>query len=123
MKQLLVFFLTSGLLLLRGLPVAGQPADASYQALPFAQDWTNTSLITTNDDWSGVPGVVGFRGDNLTSSTGFCTVVSHLTKANKQSAPTPRRTIPIASGNRDRPYIAASSATPKMMTHMTTSEM
>jgi len=33
------------------------------QALPFTQNWTNTGLITANDDWSGVPGVVGFLGD------------------------------------------------------------
>ncbi len=45
-------------------------ADASYQALPFAQNWSNTGLITVNDDWSGVPGVVGFRGDDLTAATG-----------------------------------------------------
>jgi hypothetical protein len=24
-------------------------------------------LITTNDDWTGVPGILGYRGDNLTS--------------------------------------------------------
>ncbi|MBT9591606.1 MAG: hypothetical protein IV089_11995, partial [Thiobacillus sp.] len=29
-------------------------ADANPQPLPFAQDWSNTSLITANDDWSGV---------------------------------------------------------------------
>ena len=69
MKQFLLVFVVISLLL-PGLPVAGQPGDTGYQALPFAQEWTNTSLITTNDDWSGVPGVVGFRGDNLTSSTG-----------------------------------------------------
>lgn len=40
------------------------------QALPFSQNWSNIGLITTSDDWSGVPGVVGYRGDGLTSSTG-----------------------------------------------------
>ena len=40
------------------------------QTLPFSQDWSDTSLITINDDWSGVPGIVGFRGDNLTATTG-----------------------------------------------------
>jgi predicted extracellular nuclease len=34
----------------------------------YSQDWSNTSLITTNDDWSGVANVEGFRGDGLTSS-------------------------------------------------------
>lgn len=36
----------------------------------FTQDWTNTGLITVNDDWSGVSGIEGFRGDGLTSLTG-----------------------------------------------------
>ncbi|MEZ5291990.1 MAG: HYR domain-containing protein [Vicinamibacterales bacterium] len=45
-------------------------ADATPQALPFGQDWSNTALITVNDDWSAVPGIEGFRGDGLTSATG-----------------------------------------------------
>jgi len=45
-------------------------ADTTPQTLPFAQDWSNAALITTNDDWSGVPGIVGYRGDALTSATG-----------------------------------------------------
>ena len=36
----------------------------------FFQDWSDTSLISTSDDWSGVPSIVGFRGDGLTSGTG-----------------------------------------------------
>ena len=36
----------------------------------FFQDWSNAGLITTNDDWSGVPSIVGYRGDNITSATG-----------------------------------------------------
>jgi hypothetical protein len=59
------------LLLLAGLlPVSTAPvlADSSIQSLPFAQDWTNTSLITTNDDWSGVPGIIGYRGDGMVST-------------------------------------------------------
>ena len=51
-----------------GLIAGGAPAgaDSTGQALPFSQDWSNTGLITTNDDWAGVPGVVGFLGDGLT---------------------------------------------------------
>jgi len=45
-------------------------ADATYQTLPFAQNWSNTALISADDNWSGVPGIVGFRGDGLTGSTG-----------------------------------------------------
>ena len=45
-------------------------ADTTPQTLPFAQDWSNTALITTSNDWSGVPGIMGYRGDGLTSATG-----------------------------------------------------
>lgn len=47
-----------------------QPQDTAYQPLPFTQDWSNTSLITTSNDWSGVPGLIGHRGDDLTTTTG-----------------------------------------------------
>ena len=40
------------------------------QPLPFTQNWTNTGLITTNDNWSGVPGIVGFLGQDMTTTTG-----------------------------------------------------
>jgi hypothetical protein len=45
-------------------------ADATPQNLPFSQSWSNTGLITVDDNWSGVPGIVGFRGDDLTTATG-----------------------------------------------------
>ena len=44
-------------------------ADTTPQTLPFTQDWSNTGQITTDDDWSGVPGIVGYRGDGLASGT------------------------------------------------------
>lgn len=40
------------------------------QPLPFTQNWTNTGLITVNDDWSGVAGIVGYLGQDLTTTTG-----------------------------------------------------
>jgi hypothetical protein len=47
-------------------------ADTTPQALPFAQDWSNPGLITTNDDWTGVPGIVGYQGaDPGTSSAPY----------------------------------------------------
>ncbi len=53
------------------LGVAGVAhADTTPQAVPFSQAWSDPGLITTNDDWSGVPGIVGYRGDNLTATTG-----------------------------------------------------
>lgn len=36
----------------------------------FAQDWSEAGLIAKNDDWSGVPSIMGYRGDDLTSATG-----------------------------------------------------
>lgn len=54
--------------------VAGLAASAgattAVQSLPFSQDWSNIGLITTNDDWSGVPGIMGYRGDDATAATG-----------------------------------------------------
>ena len=35
------------------------------QPLPFSQDWTNVAQISTDDIWTGVPGIVGLRGDDL----------------------------------------------------------
>ena len=65
LRPLLVFGLI--LSLVSVLPVSAArlqaPDDGSYQAPPFNQNWTNTGLITTNDDWSGVPGIVGYLGN------------------------------------------------------------
>jgi len=36
----------------------------------FTQDWSNAGLITANDDWSGVPSIVGYRGDDITTGVG-----------------------------------------------------
>jgi len=40
-------------------------ADSAPQPLPFTLDWSNTDVITTLNDWSGVPGVVGYLGEGL----------------------------------------------------------
>src|SRR5262245_34801999 len=45
-------------------------ADTTPQTLPFSQNWSNIGLITTDNDWSGVPGIIGYRGDDLTTATG-----------------------------------------------------
>jgi hypothetical protein len=39
-------------------------------ALPFSQAWSDTGLISRDDDWAGVAGVVGHRGDGLTVVAG-----------------------------------------------------
>ena len=65
MKRLATTLLTLGLL----AAATSALADATYQSLPFTQSWTNVGLITVSDDWSGVPGIIGFRGDGLTGAT------------------------------------------------------
>lgn len=45
-------------------------ANNAAQTLPFSQDWTNTGLITANDNWSAVPGIEGFLGQDITTGTG-----------------------------------------------------
>jgi len=45
-------------------------ADEVPQALPFVQDWSNPALITQENDWSGVPGFIGYRGDKLAPKPG-----------------------------------------------------
>lgn len=55
------------------LAATGAHADATYYPLAngsFSQDWSNTGLITADDNWSGVPSIEGYRGDNLTPNTG-----------------------------------------------------
>jgi hypothetical protein len=36
----------------------------------LSQDWSNTGLITTNDNWSNVPSFEGFLGQDITTATG-----------------------------------------------------
>ena len=38
--------------------------------VPFSQDWSNTGLITTANNWSGVLGVIGYRGDAMVGGSG-----------------------------------------------------
>lgn len=34
------------------------------------QNWSNTGLITADDNWAGVPSIEGYRGDDLVTATG-----------------------------------------------------
>ncbi len=43
-------------------------ANATPQTLPYSQNWSNAGLITANDDWTSVPGVVGFLGDDASTT-------------------------------------------------------
>lgn len=67
MRKAITLVLFAGLVI--GVPVAAL-ADGTAQTLPFSQNWSNSALITVDDDWSGVPGIEGFRGDNETAATG-----------------------------------------------------
>ncbi len=40
-------------------------ANNTPQTLPFTQNWSNVGLITVDDNWSAVPGIVGYRGDDI----------------------------------------------------------
>ncbi len=114
-------FWLSALLL---LPFVGQAQ--TPQPLPFTQNWSNTSLITVDDDWSGVPGIIGFRGDNLTAGTGtdpqtllaadapgVIDVLANLTSANNNTGGVAefdlhsnREMVALqGSGTADAPYI------------------
>jgi uncharacterized protein len=55
------------------LSAGAATADFTYFNLAsgnFSQDWSNTAMIGANDDWSGVPSILGYRGDDLTAATG-----------------------------------------------------
>jgi len=56
-------------LMLAALPMQSAQADGTARTLPFSQNWSNTGLIAVSDDWSGVPGIIGYRGDGLVSTT------------------------------------------------------
>ena len=45
-------------------------ADGTPQTLPFAHAWTDPAQITANDVWTGVPGLQGFLGQDITTGTG-----------------------------------------------------
>ena len=65
MNRLFVMALI-GLLFCGSSHANSTPHDLSSGNL--TQNWTNTGLITANDDWSGVPSIEGFQGGGLTSS-------------------------------------------------------
>ena len=45
-------------------------ADEKALKLPVAEDWSDISRITKDNDWSAVPGFVGYRGDKLAGKPG-----------------------------------------------------
>jgi len=61
--------LVPALALVLALPGASR-ASTTPQTLPFSQSWNGTGLITANDSWSGVPGVEGYLGQDITTAAG-----------------------------------------------------
>lgn len=49
---------------------AGADVTTKISTFSYSQSWSNADLITVNDDWSGVTGVQGYLGQELTASTG-----------------------------------------------------
>ncbi len=45
-------------------------ANSNPQNVPYSLATASDSWVTANDDWSGAPGIEGFRGDDLTTATG-----------------------------------------------------
>ncbi|HEV7782617.1 MAG TPA: T9SS type A sorting domain-containing protein [Chitinophagaceae bacterium] len=43
--------------------------DLTPGSIPFSQNWSTTGQITTDDSWAGVPSIIGYRGDDLTTVT------------------------------------------------------
>lgn len=65
-----------GVLFLSGLIVSSVRADGTYYNfasgnLKLNVSPTTTDMITKNDDWSGVPSVEGYCGNNLTATHGI----------------------------------------------------
>jgi uncharacterized protein len=56
--------LAAGLACLLLMALPAQAGTAPF-TLPFAQGWSDTGSIRADDDWSGVPGIVRYRGDGL----------------------------------------------------------
>ncbi len=50
--------------------IASANVAVKITTFPYSQSWANGGLITTNDDWSGVEGVQGYRGDDLITGAG-----------------------------------------------------
>lgn len=64
-------------LLLMAISIAALVTVANADVVPwnlggsnFLQDWSNNGLITTANDWSGVPSISGYRGDDAAQGTG-----------------------------------------------------
>jgi hypothetical protein len=71
--------LSFGLSVLFGLIAAGvllagwgrgsvAQADNTYQSLPLSQNWALTAQLSANDNWSGVPGILGYHSGTFSAT-------------------------------------------------------
>jgi endonuclease G len=70
-RKIAFIFVLFSVLFTQGFYLGTMPvthADTVPQAVPLSQNWTNAGLITTLNDWSGVPGIIGYRGDDLNTT-------------------------------------------------------
>src|SRR5687767_6026469 len=65
-----IFVRRLGLATLLSPAIFAAQADNTAQTLPFSQNWTTTTQIAANDNWSGVPGIEGYLGQDITTTTG-----------------------------------------------------
>ena len=60
--------LCAALFFVVSLPVLADTTPFNLSGGNLTQNWSNAGLITTDDNWSGVPSITGFRGDNVTAA-------------------------------------------------------
>lgn len=56
---ILIFFM---LFIFNAVPVK---ANNTAGSIPFSQDWSNTTLVTVDNDWSNVTAIIGYSGNNF----------------------------------------------------------
>ncbi len=73
-KLLTILFVLFGLITTASVFEEKVSANMYYFELfggsPLIQNWNDTSLITVDDNWSGLLSIQGFRGDDLVTTTG-----------------------------------------------------
>ncbi len=81
----------------RVMAAYGSTLDATYHPLSsgaFTQNWSNTGLIATDDNWSSVPSIIGYLGEDPANTT---------TGIDPQTVLDPRTTTIDVNANRTNP--------------------
>lgn len=65
----IIFIFGTAVVLLLNAGLRSVAATNALAVPPFSQNWTDIGQITTNDDWSGVPSIMGYLGNDDSSST------------------------------------------------------